>query len=134
MLDTVLKWLGAGDQALTTMGPIITWMLSCLFGGSLAQWVKYPISRKIADSGLYDWTVRAIAIASTTAFAHILSESVTAPFEVGFGLSQPLVYHLGRAAIRKWIPWAEAATPLIGSASPPQSAYDALAKRQASKE
>jgi hypothetical protein len=128
MLDEILKWMGAGDAAIATMGPLMTWLLAVLFGTGFTQFVKFWAARQILDLGLYDWTVRAIAVASTTLFAHVLSDALPWPFEVGIGFSQLFFYHGSRAAIRRWFPWLEV-YPVVGSVIPPQAAVDAQRKR-----
>lgn len=129
MLDNLLRWMGAGDAAIATMGPVLTIALAWLFGGGLAQFVKFPLYYWINDARAYDFAVRAFAIAATTAFAHFLSEALTWPVEIGVGLSQVLAYHGFRSAVRRWWPWLET-NHVVGSVSPPASAYRARREKE----
>ena len=131
MLEDALKWIGAGDQALLIMGPVLTIFLAWLFGGCVTQILKFPISRFI-DGAWFDWSVRLLSVLVTAVFAHALSNSLNVPMDVGVGAAQPLVYKLGLAAVRKWWPWAEVSL-LVGSVAPPISAYKAAADRAANK-
>lgn len=131
MLETVLKYLGATDQLLTVMGPAVTILLAFLFGGGLTQAAKFPLSKLIGD-GWYDWSVRTFAVVMTAAFAHVLSQSLPWPVELGVGCAQPVAYKIGLAVIRKYWPWVEV-SPLIGSPVPPARAVQAAAQRQADK-
>lgn len=129
MLDTVLSWLGAGDSAIATMGPVITIALAWLFGGALTQFLKFPLNFWIDDSTRYDFAVRALAVVSTTAFAHYLSDSLPIPVEIGVGLSQVFAYHAFRSAVRRWWPWLEV-SPLVGSVNPSPRAMSAKRERE----
>lgn len=131
MLDNVLKWLGAGDTAISAMGPVLTILLAWLFGGALAQALKFPLSVAINNARLYDWTVRTLAIVATALFAHLLSDTLPWPLEIGVGLSQVLAYHAFRSAVRKWWPWLEV-SPLVGSVEPSDAARAAKQRRDAS--
>lgn len=132
MLETILTWMGAGDQALSVMGPVLTIALAWLFGGSLTQWLKFPLSR-IVDGHWYDWTVRTLAISSTAAFAHFLSDALPWPVEIGVGVSQALAYKGAVALMRKYAPWLEV-SKVIGSVVPPAAAVEAAAARAAYRE
>lgn len=129
MLDNVLKWMGAGDAAISAMGPLLTIALAWLFGGACAQFLKFWLNRWIDDPRVYDWSVRALAIATTTAFAHLLADTLPWPLEIGVGLSQVLAYHAFRSAVRKWWPWLEV-SPLVGSVEPSEAAYAAKDARE----
>lgn len=132
MLDTILKYLGAGDTALTVMGPVLTIALAWLFGGALTQFFKFPLSKLIGD-GWFDWSVRAFAVAVTAGFAHVLSDALHWSLELGAGAAQPLAYHVGLAALRHYWPWMEV-SPLIGGVVPSAAAVQAAAQRKADKE
>lgn len=132
MLDEILKWMGAGDAAIATMGPLATWALAVLFGSGLTQFAKFWIARKMNDEGLYDWTVRAVAVVSCAVFAHFLSDAVPWIFEIGIGVSQVIIYHGSRAAIRRWWPWLET-SKAVGSVCPPNEARIAQALRNQDK-
>lgn len=131
MLETVLKWMGAGDQALVVMGPVLTIALAWLFGGSLTQWLKFPLSHFVSGHW-YDWIVRTIAISSTTFFAHFLSDTLPWPVEIGVGVSQALAYKGAVALMRKYAPWLET-HKIIGSVTPPERAVQSAALRAANK-
>jgi hypothetical protein len=131
MLEQILKWLGAGDHALSVMGPTLTIALAWVFGGAAAQTLKYPLSR-LLDAAWFDWSVRTLAIAATVGFAHLLSGSVPGVLEFGAGLSQPIVYWASLRVIRKYWPWMEVSAA-VGSIDPPASAYFAADQRAAEK-
>jgi hypothetical protein len=132
MIENVLKWMGAADEALTVMGPILTIALSFLFGGAVAQFLKFWFARLIPDDGLYNWCVRASAVVSTTIFAHYLSDTLSLAVEFGLGFAQIGAYHAFRSSIRRWAPWLEV-SPMVGSVVPPIEAVEAAAARAASK-
>lgn len=131
MLETILKWLGAGDEALTVMGPVLTIVLAWLFGGALTQAAKFPLSQAVMG-GWYDWLVRSFAVLVTAGFAHILSQALPWPLELGVGFAQPIAYKAAIAAIRHWWPWLECSR-LIGAVTPPASAVQAAAQRRADR-
>lgn len=131
MLETILKYLGAGDQALTVMGPVITILLAMLFGGALTQAAKFPMSKLIGD-GWFDWSVGAFSVVVTALFAHLLSDSLHWSLEIGTGLTQPLAYRAGLSVIRHYWPWLEC-SPLIGNVTPPAAAKLAAAQRRADR-
>lgn len=127
MFESVLKHLlsalGAGDQLIAVMGPSFTILLSWVAGGAVAQFLKYPLSRRLQDPN-FSFVVRLIAITSTLVFAHLLSDSIHATLEVVVALVQPLVYHVSLAMVRKWWPWLETRR-FVGSISPPPTAVTA---------
>jgi hypothetical protein len=130
-IETVLSWLGFGDQALAAMGPTLTILLSWAGGGAVAQALKYPISQ-IVSADWFDWIVRTIAVAATFGFAVLLSDAVSLPLAAVAGLAQPVWYHASLSVIRKFWPWLEV-NPIVGSLTPPNSAYRAAAQRQADR-
>jgi hypothetical protein len=119
-VKAILDSMGASDSVIAAMGPTATIVLAIIFGGALAQLVKYPISRWIADDKLFSWTVRALAVGSTAVFAHFLSETVPLWLEIGAGVVQPLTYHGSLAIIRRFWPWMEN-SKLVGSIEGPVS-------------
>lgn len=130
MLEDILKYAGAGDAALRTMGPVLTILLSWIGGGAVAQFLKYPISRAVQDGAAFDWTVRTVAVLSAFGFAHVLSGSVTTPLEVVAAVTQPIAYWASLRLIRRFWPWLEV-HPAVGSVTPPASAFVAAAERAA---
>lgn len=129
MISDLLTYLGASDSALTVMGPSLTILLSFLFGGGAAQMVKFPLGTKLSGPW-YDWTVRAIAVICTAAFAHFLSDTLPWAAEIGVGAAQPVAYKVCWAIVdRKW-PWLET-NKIIGSANPSSEAVLARARRLA---
>lgn len=131
MLDNILRWVGAGDAAITAMGPLMTIALAWLFGGGLTQFVKFPLNAWLGARapGCYDWCVRAVAVAATAGFAHVLSEALPWPLELGAGVTQILAYHAFRAVVKRRWPWLEASL-LVGSATPSDKAVEAKADRR----
>ena len=121
ILKQILSGMGASDNVIAAMGPTATIVLAILFGGALAQFVKYPVSRWITDDRLFSWTVRALAVVSTALFAHFLSETVPLWLEIGAGMVQPLCYHGSLAIIRRYWPWLEN-SKMVGSVNPPGTA------------
>jgi hypothetical protein len=132
MLETILKYLGAGDAALTLMGPVLTIALAWAFGGALTQLIKFPLSKAVND-GWFEWTVRAFAVAVTAGFAHVLSDALHWSLELGTGFAQPIAYKLGLSAVRHWWPWLECSR-LIGAVTPPAAAVQAAAQRRADRD
>lgn len=131
MLQDVLQWMGAGDQALKVMGPTLTIVLAWAFGGAFTQLLKFPIQQLVAPAW-FGWTVRMIAVFSTAAFAHFLSKSIPDVLELGVGAAQPIVYWASLRVIRRYWPWMEVSL-MVGSTTPPASAYQAADQRKADK-
>jgi hypothetical protein len=118
-LKHILDGMGASDGVIAAMGPTATIVLSMLFGGAFAQFVKYPVSRWITEDRLFSWTVRALAVVSTFIFAHSLSETVPLWLEMGAAVVQPLTYHGSLMVIRRFWPWMEN-SKMVGSIDPPK--------------
>lgn len=106
MVEYVLKILGAGDSLLTVMGPAVTILLAFLFGGAMAQFLKFPLSQFVTGRW-HDWAVRALAFACTWAWAHFLSDKLGAALEFGTAAAQPIAYRVAIGAARKWAPWID---------------------------
>ena len=122
MLDQVLKWAGAGDEAIRVMGPTLTIILAWLGGYGVTQAFKFPL-KTFVEARWTDWAIRTCGIISTFAAAHWLNGLPTSvEFVVAF--VQPKVYEISMAVVTKYWPWIEA-TPL-GSAAPSQEAQDQL--------
>lgn len=130
MLEDALQFLGAGDKALATMGPVLTILLAWFGGGALAQALKYPLSRAVQDGPSFDWSVRTLAVLATIGFAHYLSKSLPGALEVVVGFLQPVAYWASLRLIRRFWPWLEV-YPAVGSCTPPPTAFQAAAERRA---
>lgn len=128
MVNEVLAWLGATDKALILMGPTATILLSWVFGGAAAQFLKFPLSQWVGQPW-FDWLVRLVAVTATFGFAHILSGNIAGPLEAGAALSQPCAYWLSLRVIRRFWPWMEI-SPLVGAITPPLRALEAAAERE----
>lgn len=129
-IESVLQLLGFSDQALETMGPTLAILLSWAAGGAVAQGVKFPLSRTI-PAAWFDWTIRTLAIVATFAFSLLLSDMPVGLAAVA-AVAQPVWYHFSLAMIRRWWPWLEV-SPIVGSVSPPPSAFTAAAQRKANQ-
>lgn len=132
ILQRILTGLGASDQLISTMGPSLSILLAIAGGTAAAQFFKYPLSRLIADDGLFSWCVRAVAVAATFLLALFLTDQMRWPLALVVGFLQLAVYHASLRMIRRWWPWLEA-SPVVGSVEPPPSAYVARAQRLADK-
>ena len=129
MLEEVLKWLGAGDEAINSMGPLITIAIAVVGGGFFTQVVKFWLRRGIKDDGLFDWCTRAVAVLATFVLAYYLGDAVPGWLAAVVGVCQPGIYHLGISTIRRYWPWLEA-SKMVGSVNPDQSVLDAAAARK----
>ena len=133
MIEEVGHWIGLGDRVISTMGPIATIVLALFFGWAVTQTIKFPLAHLITEaSDEYTYVVRMFGILVTIFFAHVLSDSLPWPMELGCGFAQPFAYFLCMKAIRRFVPWLEV-SPLIGSVTPPKAAIEAAAQRQADK-
>lgn len=130
MLDNILRWLGAGDQAITSMGPSMVVILSLLGGLAVTQVFKFPLAL-LLKSRWTDWVIRFVAILSTMIFMCWLDHLPIA-LDVIVGLSAPLAYRAVTATLRHFWPWLEAGK-VLGSAAPSQTSQDALAQRKRDK-
>lgn len=132
MIEVALQWLGFSDQLIKDMGPTLTILLAVVAGGAFAQWIKFPLNRRIADKGLFSWTVCTLAMLATFLAAHFLSNSLAAAVEITVALLQPALYHITLDIIRRFWPWLET-LKFVGAVDPPKRAYTSRAKRQAEK-
>lgn len=87
MLDQVLKWIGAGDQAITVMGPVLTIVFAWLGGFGITQLAKFPMSRIINDVWM-NWCTRSFAAVVTASLAWWIGE-MPLPLNVVIGVAQP---------------------------------------------
>lgn len=131
VLQHFLSALGAGDSLIAAMGPGLTILLSWVFGGAVAQLLKFPLSRAITDPW-FSYIVRVLAVMATLVFVHLLSDTVPLWLEIGAAMAQPLAYHGSLAVIRRYWPWLEASRS-VGSVNPPAAAFTAAAQRVADK-
>lgn len=126
MLDEILKWMGAGDQAITAMGPVLTIILACIGGYAVTQTAKFPIAEFSLPSRAKWWT-RGVSILATWLFAHYLGE-LPVMLEVLVALTQPVLYTLTMRIVRHRWPWLEA-TRTVGSADPSNQSLIAKIRR-----
>ena len=98
MLDTLLKWITAGDQAITGMGPIVATSLAMLGASGLTQMAKFPLARLVPTAWL-EWTIRLLAIVSTWTALHWLTR-LPLMLELVLSLAQPYAYTVAMRVIR----------------------------------
>lgn len=127
MLETLLKWIAAGDEAVLTMGPIVATALAMLGGSAFTQLVKFPLAGLLPDRWV-DWSIRTLAIVSTWVALHWLTQ-LPPMLELVLALAQPYAYTLVMRLIRHRWPWLEA-TKLAGSVEPSEAATEALLQRR----
>jgi hypothetical protein len=132
ILQRILAALGASDQLIATMGPSLAILLAIAGGTAVAQYFKYPISRRVRDEAGFDFWVRTVAVLSTFVLAVLLSHSVPWPLALVFAFLQLAIYHLSLRTIRRWWPWMEA-HKAVGAIDPPPAAFLAKAQREADK-
>lgn len=122
MLEHILKWMGATDDAILAMGPVLSIAIAWLGGYGLTQTVKFIMERVIPDDW-YDWAVRVFAIMVTFGFAWELSD-MPPILCAAVAVVQPRIYSLSMAVVRKRWPWLEAGF-IAGSANPAPDAIQA---------
>jgi hypothetical protein len=127
MLENILRWVAAGDSAITSMGPIVAIALSMLGGYGITQFLKFPLVELVPDR-LEKWCVRAVATAATWLLLHWLAD-LPLPLELVVAFLQPPVYTTLMAITRHRWPWLEA-TRSLGSARPSEDAREALLQRR----
>lgn len=127
MLETLTRWIAAGDQAVLTMGPVVATALAMLGASGLTQMLKFPVARALPEAAA-TYAIRWLAIVTTWAMLHFLAPL---PFvlEVILALAQPYAYTAVMRLIRHRWPWLEA-TRLAGSAQPSEAATEALLQRR----
>lgn len=130
MLTEILRWLGAGDAAIATMGPVLAIALAMLGGYGVTQACKFPLSVWL-DGEWRRWLTRMVSVASTTVLAVWLGDIVP-PLALIVGAVQPAVYGITMAIVRRRWPWLEA-TILLGSADPSPASVEARAVREAER-
>lgn len=133
VLERLLAAMGASDQLISAMGPTFAILLAMVAAGAVAQFLKFPLSRRIRDDMAFSWTVRAVAILATFVFAHFLTDKLVWPLELAFACVQPLLYHVTLAIIRHWMPWLET-YKAVGAVEPPRTAEVAKVLREANDE
>jgi len=127
VLDLILKWISAGDQAITGMGPVVATALAMLASSSVTQLIKFPLAQLLEGRWL-EWTVRVLAVALTWLALHTLTRLPPA-LEVVLAAAQPYVYTLVMRLIRHRWPWIEAGK-VLGSARPSDESQEALRVRR----
>lgn len=127
MLDTLLKWIAAGDTAITGMGPIVATALAMLGAAGFTQMFKFPLARRLSDE-YATYAIRWLAIGSTWLALHFLTD-LPLPLEVVLALAQPYAYTFTMRSIRHRWPWLEAGK-MLGSARPSETAQEALRARR----
>jgi hypothetical protein len=115
-VSDALGAVGAGDAAITAMGPIFTIALALIGGIAVGQGVKFPLSL-VLKGDAHGYVVRICAVFATFCFAHFLSNHLSVPLEVLVALCQPLVYLGLKAATAKWLPWASILFASVGTKS-----------------
>lgn len=134
MLTEILRWLGAGDAAIATMGPVLAIALSMIGGYGITQAAKFPLSVVIGDAlrgELRRWLTRTVSVVATAALLLALSD-LPPPLAIIAGVVQPAVYGITMAIVRRRWPWLEA-TILLGSAAPSAESVEARAARGAAR-
>ena len=128
MLDQILSWMGAGDRAIATMGPVLAIALAALGGSGITQALKFPLVELVPER----WessAIRLVAMVSTWFLLHWLSD-LPPPLEVIIAVAQPFGYRAVTRFINHRWPWMEA-TRTVGSARPSEEAQAALEQRRA---
>lgn len=128
MLETFLEWMGAGDKAIATMGPVMSIALAALGGSGITQALKFPLVELLPDKW-ENWAIRLMAMGWTWLLLHWLADLPPA-LEVIVAAAQPYAYTGVMAVLRHRWPWLEA-TRTAGSARPSDEAQTALEQRRA---
>jgi hypothetical protein len=124
MLDLVLKWMGAGDTAIATMGPVLTIAFAWLGGFAITQAFKFPLDKLIGNGQWHAWITRMFAVCATWLLAHYLN-GLIGWLEVIVAFLQPIAYGVALSVITKYWPWIEA-TKVMGKIEPSAEAVDQL--------
>lgn len=127
MLKTLLEWMGAGDAAIASMGPMMSIALAWLGSFGITQTLKFPLCRVLPQEWSA-WIIRLVAMISCWLCAHYIGE-LPNMVELVVAVSQPLAYKVAMSLVRHWWPWLEAGK-VLGSAAPSQAAQDAMAQRK----
>jgi len=127
MLDLIVKWIAAGDQAITGMGPVTATALAMLGAAGFTQMFKFPLARRLPDEWA-TYAIRWLAIVSTWLALHYLA-ALPFALEVVLALAQPYVYTVVMRLIRHRWPWIEAGK-VLGSARPSDESQEALRVRR----
>lgn len=127
MLDEVLRWAGAGDQAITAMGPTVAIALALLGGFGVTQFLKFLIAEFVTDRWRA-FVIRLVAVVSTWCFAHSIGGLPTG-VELVVAFSTLFVYWLVQTTLWHYFPWLEAGK-IVGSAVPSNDAVQARVDRK----
>jgi len=126
MLDTILKWMQAGDDALLHMGPLMAILLSLLGGYGATQLAKFPLVR-LFDGERETLMIRLFASLATGLCLVALAD-LPLIMVIIVALLQPWIYKVVMLfAYNKW-PWLEATR--VGSVRPSDEAKRALEDRK----
>jgi hypothetical protein len=127
MLENILRWVAAGDSAISDMGPIVAIALAMLGGFGITQFLKFPLVELVPDR-IEKWCIRAVATLATWVLVHWLAD-LPAPLELVVAFLQPPLYSTLMSISRHRWPWLEA-TRSMGSARPSEDARAALLDRR----
>jgi len=127
VLDLILKWISAGDQAITGMGPIVATALAMLAAASVTQLLKFPLAQLLGERWLA-WTIRLLAVVLTWLALHYLTRLPFA-LELVLAVAQPYAYTVVMRVIRHRWPWLEAGK-VLGSAQPSEIAQHLMRVRR----
>lgn len=127
MLETILKWIEAGDAAVLGMGPIVATALAMLGASAFTQLLKFPLAKFVPD-GWEDWSIKTLSVVSTWVALQWLT-NLPPMLEIILALAQPIGYTVTMRVVRKFWPWMEA-TKVTGSVAPSVEAQAALVERR----
>jgi len=127
VLDLIVKWISAGDQAIVGMGPIVATALAMLGASSVTQMIKFPLAQ-VLDERWLAWTIRLLAVVLTWLALHYLTRLPLA-LELVLAVAQPYAYTVVMRVIRHRWPWLEAGK-VLGSAQPSEIAQHLMRVRR----
>ena len=127
MIESIVKWVSAGDSMFANMGPILSIALAMVGGFGITQLIKFPIAGLLSDRWR-DWTIRTTGIVATW-FVATLIGNLPWQIDMVVAVSQPFAYRGVMGAIRKFWPWLEAGK-VLGSAAPSEASMNAMRARR----
>lgn len=116
-IDDGLRYLGMADNAIKTMGPLLTIVISWSCSYAAVQLIKFPLGRVVSDPW-FSWLTRVCGMVICWAFAHELSKSLNNGLEIAVAVVQPFMYMLAVDLLKAFMPSVLAKFPFLGAAPP----------------
>jgi len=100
----VLQAVGAADEAIKYMGPVLTIVMASVGSYVITQLFKFPIAYLVKDPW-HGYATRYFSVIVAFLFAHYLSNHLSVPMEVITACAQPILYAICQSVAARYVPW-----------------------------